>query len=381
MSKINLLMCGDFAPCRRFEEIVMITQEKIFGDVLEIIRSSDFSFVNLECPLTLSNIPIKKSGPNIKANPKCINSLKDFSLIGLSNNHILDYGIAGLKDTIENCEKNGLNTVGANLVGSKKKDFYVLEKDNFKIAIIALAEEEFNRLNNSGAIILDVIENYYQINKAKEEADIVILTIHAGNEYFPYPRPSFRKQCKYFIDLGVDVIVSHHPHVPGAFESYKGKPIFYSLGNLIFDNDNPPKDWDLGFMVQLHIESLTKDISFTIIPYKQSIELKGIALLKSDEKNFFLDRIEEYKNILNDDSRYLLEWNKFISKHKDNYLNRHYIPPLFKGFGFLLKKMGLSSKFYEKDNLLNKLNMVRCDSHREVLQNSLELESNKINWN
>src|SRR5690606_6997335 len=121
-----------------------------------------------------------------------------------------------------------------------------LEAKGVKVAIIALAAYEFNQSegNSAGSAPIDLIDNHKQIAQAKAKADIVIVTIHGGNEYFPYPRPKLRKMCRHFIELGADAIICHHPHTAGAYETHNGKPIFYSIGNLIFDDANPRPGWN-----------------------------------------------------------------------------------------------------------------------------------------
>jgi len=289
----------------------------------------------------------------------------------------MDLDTQGLEDTLEACASINIPTVGAGLNVKQAQKFHVIEKDGFKVAIIALAEHEFNQAdeNKAGSAPMDAIDNYHQIIEAKKEADIVIVTLHAGNEYFPYPRPNLRKLCKHYIDLGVEAVICHHPHVPGAYEYHKGKPIFYSIGNLIFDNENPPKEWDEGFMVDLSINIKSKSIeNIELIPYNQSIELNGIKLLKDEKKDLFIKRIESYREILEDEKSYQNEWENFVKKEADNYIMRNYVPPLFRGIGFLCRNTSFIKLYFNSKSILPRLNMIRCQSHREVLQCSLELK-------
>lgn len=379
--EIKILFSGDFAPCRRFEELVIHKGEEIFGDSLEIIKSSDFSFLNLECPLTDSKISIDKSGPGLKAKKECINSLKSFTLIGLANNHIMDYGEKGLKDTIDLCESNNIKYVGAgiNLEESKKISYVTIKE--VTIAVIALAEYEFNQAeeNKAGSAPIDLIENYKQIKEAKNNSDILIITLHAGNEYFPYPRPNLRKICHHFIELGADAIICHHPHVPGAYETYKEKPIFYSLGNLIFDKKNPLPDWEFGFMVSLTYNPKNKYFKdINIIPYKQSVEFGGLRLLKNNEKKDFLEKINLYRQNIENNINWLEEWNKFVKNKSNNYILKQYLPLTFKGMNFISRFIPISKIFYNKKNHDSKLNMLRCQSHYDVFIESLKLKSKEF---
>ena len=91
---------------------------------------ADISFFNLECPLCLSDYPIKKNGPNLRANPKCIHEVSGagFDIVGLANNHIMDYGPRGLEETINSFRKEKLLTRGAAENLQKHKSHYLLQK-------------------------------------------------------------------------------------------------------------------------------------------------------------------------------------------------------------------------------------------------------------
>ena len=374
----DILFTGDFSPCRNFESIVLVKKTDILGDARSLIKQADISFTNLECPLTDHNKAINKSGPALKADPLCIEALKDFSVIGLANNHILDYGKKGLEDTMTACENAGLSTVGAGINLQTAQVPFIREVQGVKIAIIAIAEYEFNLSENDGAgcAPIDVIENYHQIKQAQQQADIVIVTMHGGNEYFPYPRPGLRKLCQHYIDLGVEAVICHHPHVPGAYEYYQDKPIIYSLGNLIFDTKKPPKDWEKGYMANLQFDPDTKSFkSLTLIPYKQTIELGGVKLLQGDEKMDLLEKIKGYKNKLKNNQAWLDEWQEFVNKQADTYVMRNFSPVVFRGLGLLARNTPIARLFFNKRNSLSKLNMLRCQSHRELLTAALESKS------
>jgi hypothetical protein len=375
---LSILFTGDFAPCRRFEKIVLAKKETIFGDALPLIQNADISFVNLECPLTNSAKPIEKSGPAIKADPKCVEVLKDFTIIGLANNHVMDFDTQGLEDTIEACESLDILTVGAGSNINEAQKFKIVERNGVKVAFIALAEHEFNQASEykAGSAPIDAIDNYHQIMQAKKQADILIVTLHAGNEYFPYPRPKLRKLCHHYIDLGVEAVVCHHPHVPGAYEYYNGKPIFYSIGNFIFDNEKPPKEWDKGYMVRLDINKQHKSIeNIELIPFEQSVQIAGIKLLRNEEKDNFLQQIESYKEILENKILYKEVWKEFVEKQANSYILRQYSPLLFRGLGFLGRNTSLSKIFVNNNNILAKLNILRCQSHHELLEAALELKN------
>ncbi len=377
MNKMNILFCGDFAPCRRWYDCK--PNVNVFGNSIDYIKESDVAFVNLECSATNIGKPILKDGPNLRTKPEWLNPLKEagFNLLGLANNHFGDYGEEAVNDCIKNCKKLDLNTVGAgNNLKEAQKVFY-FEKNNIKVAIINVCEHEYGIAedNKSGTAPLDIIYNIKQIHEASSCADFVIMTIHGGNEYFPYPRPFLRRQYKFYLEQGCDAIICHHPHVPGAYEIYDDKPIFYSLGNFLFDNEKPPISWNDGYMVRFELFAANHKIKYELIPYTQSFEHEGIKLLNGFLKEDFLNRIEDYRNILNDKEKYEIVWNNYCDSKINDYLILQYSPISFRGIGRIMpKKITTKILLKKTKRLAGRLNYIRCESHHEVLLNIMTKE-------
>lgn len=369
---INLLFTGDFAPCSRFEKYILQNRKNIFGDLLDDITDADISFVNLETPLCTNGNPILKSGPNICAHPDCIHAVAEagFDIVGLANNHILDYGEKGLEETLAACHKAGLPTCGAGKNLQESQQPLVIEKKGLRIALIAVAEHEFSiaEADKPGAAPLDPIDNTLQIEKIRKEVDLLFVTIHGGNEYFPYPRPGLRKVCRFFIDRGADAVICHHSHVPGAYEFYKEKPIVYSLGNLIFDHPSPPKGWNQGYAVRLAYDCPTKKLhSYEIIPYTQSVEQGGVRKMESDDREAFLRVLEEYGQTLADEVLYQKVWDKFCEEKKVGVLFRMFLPFTFRGLGRLNRILSIEKLMLPDSCLLARKNMLKCESHLELM--------------
>jgi len=371
---ISLLFAGDFAPCRGFEGLTLNRGSEIFGDLQEDIFRADLSFLNLETPLCTSGVPIEKCGPNIRAHPDCIKAVADagFDVIGLANNHIMDFGESGLKETMTACEDAGLSFCGAGTNLEEAQQIRIVEKKGVKIACIAVAEHEFSIAghDNPGAALLDPIDNFLQIEQARKQADLVFVTIHGGNEYFPYPRPGLRKVCKFYLNRGADAVICHHAHVPGAYEIFDGKPIVYSLGNLLFDRDKPPKDWDKGYAIKLDYNVETKSLSsLEVIPYTQSVAQGGINKMQGKTKDDFLENLAAYRRTINDEKAYQNAWDDFCKKEKNIILLKQFLPFHFKGMR-RISKMVKPELFLmpTKKNRRLKLNTIRCESHLELLR-------------
>ncbi|EEX39542.1 CapA family protein [Vibrio furnissii] len=367
MKPATALFMGDFAPVADYNDITLEKKEAVFGDVLDEIRKADFSFINLECPLTTAEQALSKSGPNIKANPGCVAALSSFSLVGMANNHVLDFGREGLQETLNALDSAGLKHVGAGLNQDAADKIFYQEVGGKVLAVIALCEREFSQYADydAGASAIDPVENFYRLQEAKEKADYVFMTMHCGHEYFPLPRPELRKLCQYYVDLGADGVLCHHPHVPGAYETYKGKPIVYSMGNTVFGRlGSLPSDWRIGYAVSIRLEA---DLPFEIIPYCLDDQEKALVLLKGDERDAFIHRMEGYASLLLDEQAWLTEWRAFVARKTDEALIQHFFPFQFKGLGRLVKSSGVLPKLCRSTAGYKKLNQIRCESHRELL--------------
>lgn len=377
MTDIRILISGDYCPIGRNVKTIQREQYyDLFGGFEKYSQEADLSIVNLECPITESNSKIKKSGPNIKAGEDSLKALKfaGFNLVTLANNHILDFGSQGLKDTISKCNAEDISYVGAgrNIEQARKPFFKTIK--NKKIAIINIAENEFCTTSGEdyGANPLNLISNHYDIKKAKQTADYVIVISHGGKEHFQLPSPQLREKYKFFIDSGADAVISHHTHCFSGYEYHNEKPIFYSLGNFIFDYKKKYQKglWTQGFAVLLKIND-TK-IDFELIPFHQGREINpNLTLFNDAERKIFNKKIEELNTIIKDEKLLLSNWKDYINSQMTSYLGLLLIQNKYIR---ALKSKGLLPRFFlhseEHQSVL--LNLLKCEAHREIMINVLE---------
>ena len=173
MKPIKILVGGDIAPPQSnysfFEEgnIKALIDDKL----LSLLYSADYRIFNLEVPLTDTEKPIRKDGPNLIAPILTINGIKllNPTILGLANNHILDQDEQGLCQTMEQLSKHKINYVGAgkDLINAAKP--IIIEKDSLKIGIYACAENEFSiaEENRAGANPFDPLESLDHIINLK----------------------------------------------------------------------------------------------------------------------------------------------------------------------------------------------------------------------
>jgi hypothetical protein len=365
---VKILITGDLCPQNRIEKQVLNSDfASVFNDFIDVFNSNDLNVTDLECPLVKSGIPRKKFGPHQKAHPKCIEILKyaDIGLAALANNHIMDYGSLGAKETIMLCRNSGINTVGVGTGFAESRRPFYINIRNLRFAFLNFADNEFITSTDGTfqANPINIATNYYDIKKAKEQSDYLILIIHGGNEFYNLPSPRIKSIYRLFIDFGADAVISHHTHHFSGYEIYNGKPIFYGLGNFIYDWPGRINEaWNKGFVVRLKISD---KIGFDVIPLKQCNESVGVFHLDHEENQAFIGEICNLNEIIADDSRLEAEFIKYCTSVFPMY--DAFIEPYFGKFITSVRKRGLFPKLMNEKKRLLLLNITRCESHRDVL--------------
>ena len=223
-----------------------------------VFQTSDAVVGNLECPATKVHAPVFKQYV-FRAEPEWLSSLNRHGVthLNLANNHSIDQGRIGLMDTRENIIKAGMTPVGAGQ-NQEEADEPVLLTDSprsvWLIASLQLALENFSRLPDHPCVSQQTIETLCQRIAKLKQADpkcFIIVSLHWGWENHVEVVPRQRYEARQLIDAGADCLVCHHTHTRQPMETYQGKPIFYGLGNFIFD---PRRDLNShGAMVRLTI--------------------------------------------------------------------------------------------------------------------------------
>ncbi len=361
---MKVLVAGDFCPQNR---VAAAFQEGKYSTVLGVVKSltnsSDYSIVNLECPVCYGEEkPIQKCGPNLCCTEDGIKALKwaGFDIVTLANNHFLDYGDTAVKNTLAICEREGIDTVGGGT--NLKMASRVLEKTlcDKKLTIINCCEHEFSIATekSSGSNPLNPVRQYYDIKKAKLYSDYIIVVVHGGNEYYRLPSPRMQEVYRFFIDAGADAVINHHQHCYSGFEIYNEKPIFYGLGNFCFDKKGCQRDsWYEGMLVQLIFEE--ENVSYKIIPYFQCDKEASINLMADRDLQIFYNRIDEINKIIKSDSRILEEYNKYLDSQNLKYL----FEPYNNKYLLSLYKRHFLPSFLSEKKKTKLLAYLQCESH------------------
>lgn len=369
---MRILIAGDFAPYRRTAIQIENGDYSCLDNVKSIIKSVDYSIVNFESPVVIHNAePIKKTGPNLKCSENAMECIAcaGFNCITLANNHFRDFGQVGVEDTIDTCSKFGMDYVGGGKTQSESEQILIKVIAGETLAIINVCEHEWSISSgdHGGSNPLDIIKVCRTIKNAKRLSKYVLIIIHGGIENYNLPTPRMKELYRFFIESGADAVVNHHQHCYSGYEEYFGKPIFYGLGNFCFDKKKPMNDilWEDGFMVELF---LGEKIEFCLHPYSQCKEDKPFVNIKGDSSDFS-NNIIHLNKIINNDLLLQQHFENWVKK-KGN-IAKDILVPYSSKLGKKLYSMNLIPSFVSNRSMRQLLAHIQCESHRDILTNSL----------
>lgn len=208
-----------------------------------------------------------------------------------ANNHSLDAEGVGLVDTLETLKKAEIGAVGTGRNLEEARHPFVINKKGIKTAFFGYSQfkgwgysKGFALTDRSGVVPLDPFLIKKDIARIRDKVDWIVLSFHWETEDEQKTHPAAREFAKKAIDAGADIIIGHHPHVPHGVEVYKGKVIFYSLGNFIFKHNYTR--WMDNILARIYLAS-DKIIKVEILPISgrgehlhQPYLLKGEAAKK-----------------------------------------------------------------------------------------------------
>ncbi|PKM76507.1 MAG: capsular biosynthesis protein [Firmicutes bacterium HGW-Firmicutes-15] len=239
--------------------------DHLFAPIKKLIEEGDYSSVNLESAIAgpasgYTGYPVFNSPDSIA------NALKNngFDLAVTASNHTLDRGYSGALRTLDVLRQAGLDTTGTFKTPEEKRNFLVKDIRGVKVGYLAYSYDTngiplpqdkpyFYNLLDRDKIISD-------ISALRPEVDLLVLVLHWGVEYSPYPTEQQRKLAKEFFEKGADVILGSHPHVIQPMETMqingKDKFVIYSMGNSMGNQNGVERN--SGVILKLQF---TKDLN------------------------------------------------------------------------------------------------------------------------
>jgi poly-gamma-glutamate synthesis protein (capsule biosynthesis protein) len=355
MSRVRLFIAGDFCS-KPSTSFISVSDE-----LRNAIQSCDIKVVNFEVPLKPSvDLPPRRYERFWQHDdaPKFLFDL-GFNLFTIGNNHAFDWGEDGFVKTH--------SALGSSCFGAGTyEDAYkvkICEINGIRIGFLALCYAAHAGVFNDvlhheglGCAYINDLRVNHDIIAAKKVVDYLFILPHDGIEYIDVPLPETIARYRDFIDYGADGVIACHPHCPQGWEEYRGKPIFYSLGNFFFNSKEDPSyrawyrpHWYEGLCVEL-------DLYNGQIKYKtiNTRNVNNVALvidpdLEREEHNrnlcFFLKNKEAYLSYLYTECKKLKDGQEMpiIDKSLHPVSLKSYTKTALRNWIKILKKQELSS--------------------------------------
>lgn len=278
---VSLLFVGDIMLGRHVEERISATSlDYPYIYIADFIKNADIAIGNLEGVVPNVHIPTPDFGFQFSFQSSYVAHLANigFDVLSLANNHSNDFGEAALNNTRALCVEQKLHCYGS-----------YDAVDNFSKGVLVVGETHI------GMVMINAVPTYpsrdtvqHLLDELIPESDIQILNIHWGEEYQLVHNRAQEEFAHTMIDMGFDAVIGHHPHVVQDVEVYKNAPIFYSLGNFIFDQYFEPEVMR-GLMVEMRIEP--QQVTYNLIPVTSEQSHSQPQPMTEDEKDIFLSRV------------------------------------------------------------------------------------------
>jgi len=230
--------------CCTFDGGPAITTARVAGTkgaVRELLAAADLAVVNHEAPAP--NRPTyHPSGLTFNVDPRMLEGVADAGIdaVSLANNHIRNDGSTGVTQTVLNVRRAGMHSFGAGIDEDRAREPLCFDQGGTRVCLLGYNEVDAAsnsvRPGRAGAAELITAEVKADIQAAHADgADVIVVWPHWGREYVTTTEAKQRRWAREMVRAGADVVLGNHSHVVGPIQFIGGSPVFYSLGNLIFD--------------------------------------------------------------------------------------------------------------------------------------------------
>ena len=243
--RTHLVLGGDVMLSRHVARVARERKDPAFPlrDLAPVLQAADIAFVNLESPFSDRGAVVER-GMIFKAEPDMIAALElaGVDVVSTANNHARDQGSHGVEFTLDWLQRHQIAVVGTGSSAEAAHAGVVIERNGMKFGFLAYTYDQSNGNHpdmDDRVAVMDVSRMREDVSRLSSSgaagADAVIVSMHAGTEYSPKSNAQQVEFARAAIDAGARVVVGHHPHVTQPWERYGEGVIFYSLGNLVFD--------------------------------------------------------------------------------------------------------------------------------------------------
>lgn len=372
---LNINIFGDF--CIKGAKSLCFAE-----DLKGALHNATLNVVNFEAPVKAQNAKrIDKIGPCLCNDVEAPKVLEEagFNVFTLANNHAMDFGGESLLHTISMFKNS--TVLGA---GTWNEAYQVktVEVEGKRIGFLGLTHREFGVLTEQreGAVgtawmMHTCVDKL--IMDAKQKVDYLFILPHAGVEHEAYPLPELVTLYRHYIDLGADGVFASHPHIPQGWETYKEKPIYYSLGNFCLDpvekRERPFLKY--GLMVSVTIED---DQIQTEVHYTQYDHETKVVSLTND--SFIVDHLQKVNQMMKDKAAYMKEVNAYCERVLQGssiaFARGGYYEYNTKTFIKQIIRKIIGKREQPNPNYI--INLIQCESHRWAILRALKQRNNNF---
>lgn len=282
---LTVVLTGDILLDRGVRQVIERRgADHLFSPGVDSVLSSAQVVVgNLECPATKIEAPVFKRFI-FRGEPEWLQTLHrhGFTHLNLANNHSIDQGREGLMDTHRNIQRAGMVPIGAGATMNEAVQPVLLAESPRRVYLVPslrLALENYAYLPDQPCVSQEPMDSLLERVRMLKRADstaIVIVSLHWGGEHTLQPVPRQRVEAHQLVMAGADVIVCHHTHTLQTVEEYRGKMIYYSIGNFIFDQSKPLNS--RACMVRLNIKRDGLTVETVPVEIRQCVPYVQTAL-------------------------------------------------------------------------------------------------------
>ena len=248
------------------------------GEVREYLHSAGLTLANLENPVIDAAV-WHPEGTTFTGEPDLLPILDQAGIDGvtLGNNHILDAGVAGLKETVVHLENAGISYAGAGMDLAEAREPMIFELGETRVGVLSyhgVPHYRWSWATETAPGTAPLVESVMRedIERLRPEVDLLVVMPHWGKEYIATPEPNQVKLAHAAIEAGADVLIGGHAHWPKGIEIYKGKPIYYGVGNFLLDQ-SWSEETSTGIFAELTLYEerviQTRPVPFIMLDYAQ----------------------------------------------------------------------------------------------------------------
>lgn len=312
-------------------------------EVFDYLTDTDHLIINVEGPLSEQKQVLRTNGVQALLHTMNPEAVGFFNKIGadvwnICNNHIMDAGADGMADTLTYARENNIKTLGAGM-NIDEAASPVIFSEAGGIGLVGVGYQRACRKASeeaAGCLSWSDMERISQtISDIKSRCRWCIVVAHGGEEFTALPSPYTRQRYLDYLEMGADIVVGHHPHVPMNYETVGDKVIFYSLGNFIFDTDYQRSQYNTEFGLFIKL-NFTED-SFTYEPFGIRIDRDSERIVKDEPSEIFTDvDAKEYellaplaaKMFIENTKRQLryMKPDQFTNATEEDFYNNFYEP-------------------------------------------------------